>query len=101
VNYVINISLCKLPTLISYFEILSWKRNVEKFIIAGYPVRIENKKYHRNQLLFNVGVIIKPETDTSKYEPICRKLGEMLKSLEVRSLFIEVFSLNDLVIARK
>eukprot|EP00475_Leptophrys_vorax_P006246 TRINITY_DN13837_c0_g1_i1.p1 TRINITY_DN13837_c0_g1~~TRINITY_DN13837_c0_g1_i1.p1 ORF type:complete len:453 (-),score=109.56 TRINITY_DN13837_c0_g1_i1:70-1374(-) len=62
--------------------------NVEKCVIAGYPVRIENKKYHRNQLLFNVGVVVKPEADTGRFEPICRKLGETFKSLELENEYV-------------
>lgn len=68
---------CSLPA------ILNFNRHAEQWVIVGYPVRIENKKYHRNQLLFNLGFVLKQDANTSRFEPMCRKLGETLKILEV------------------
>ena len=53
-----------------------------KFI--GCPISIENAKYSRNALLFNVCFVLGPNVDTIRYEGVVKKLAEYLTSLEVR-----------------
>ncbi len=65
---------------------------IDNNIIAGYPVRIENKKYHRNQLLFNLGIVLKGNAIPSRFEPVCKKIGQTLKALEV-CYFLCLFAL--------
>ncbi|KAE9015394.1 hypothetical protein PF011_g7633 [Phytophthora fragariae] len=41
--------------------------------IVGYPVCIEDDKYHRNALLFNIGFVFDEHVETAPYRPILRK----------------------------
>lgn len=56
--------------------------------IKGYPNRIEDTKYERNALLFNLCLIFKPDARTSPYEPLVHKLSEYLLSLEMENGFL-------------
>jgi hypothetical protein len=56
--------------------------------IIGCPVRIENARYHRNALLFNLCFVVALETDTAPFEPILRKLVGSFTSLELEREFI-------------
>ncbi|RLN94981.1 hypothetical protein BBJ28_00022999 [Nothophytophthora sp. Chile5] len=53
--------------------------------IVGYPVCIEDDKYHRNALLFNIGMT---GSASSPYRPILRKLGALVESMEKESGFL-------------
>lgn len=53
------------------------------YLIMGFPMCIEGRKYHRNALLWNLGLIIDKDARSDIYEPILRKLGYLLKNLEV------------------
>lgn len=57
-------------------------------VFVGFPVRMESKKYHRNFLLFNLGLVLDQGADASKYEPLIRKLARIIKVLELESEFI-------------
>lgn len=46
---------------------------------------IDNPKYHRNQLLFNVTFVFAPNIETVSYESVVRKLGTGLRNLEVET----------------
>eukprot|EP01103_Thecamoeba_quadrilineata_P018450 TRINITY_DN701_c0_g1_i1.p1 TRINITY_DN701_c0_g1~~TRINITY_DN701_c0_g1_i1.p1 ORF type:complete len:224 (+),score=31.84 TRINITY_DN701_c0_g1_i1:52-723(+) len=56
--------------------------------IMGVPVCIENSKYPRNALLFNLCFVFGSKTQTSIYIPILRKLAVTLRDLETESEFI-------------
>eukprot|EP00128_Syssomonas_multiformis_P018811 Colp12_sorted_trinity150504_noHs@35256 len=56
--------------------------------VVGYPVIIENKKYQRNALMFNVAFVFDPSTSTEKYEPVIRKIARYFTCLEVESEYI-------------
>ncbi|RVE73436.1 hypothetical protein OJAV_G00046840 [Oryzias javanicus] len=60
---------------------------MEKKLI-GCPVCIEHKKYRRNALLFNLGLVCDAKTDTCALEPIVKKLSGYLTTLELESGFI-------------
>lgn len=60
---------------------------MEKKLI-GCPVCIEHKKYRRNALLFNLGLVCDASTKTSALEPIVKKLSGYLTTLELESGFI-------------
>ena len=52
-----------------------------KFI--GCPISIENAKYSRNALLFNVCLVCNTSVQTSSYEGVVKKLAGYLTNLEV------------------
>ena len=52
-----------------------------KFI--GCPISIENAKYSRNALVFNVCFVLDPNVDTIRYEGVVKKLAGYMTSLEV------------------
>ena len=52
-----------------------------KFI--GCPISIENAKYSRNALVFNVCFVLGPNVDTIRYEGVVKKLAGYMMSLEV------------------
>ncbi|MED6258723.1 Nitrogen permease regulator-like 2 [Ilyodon furcidens] len=56
--------------------------------LIGCPVCIEHKKYSRNALLFNLGLVCDAQTDTCALEPIVKKLAGYLTTLELESGFI-------------
>lgn len=66
-------------------QINCWFRVAFGNKILGYPVLIDDVKYHRNALLFNVCLVFDPDTDTQSYEPIVRKLSYLFRNLEVIS----------------
>lgn len=57
-----------------------------KFI--GYPISIENAKYSRNALLFNVCFVLRPTVDTIRFEGVVKKLAGYMTSLELEYGFI-------------
>jgi len=58
-----------------------------KYKVMGYPVSIENSKYKRNALIFNLCFVFDNNADSSSYEQIVTKMAFILKSLEVIFLF--------------
>lgn len=56
--------------------------------IMGFPVNIENEKYTRNALMFNVGFVFDEATDTTAYEAVLRRLASVLQTLELESEFL-------------
>lgn len=52
--------------------------------LIGCPVCIEHKKYSRNALLFNLGLVCDAQANTCALEPIVKKLSGYLTTLEVR-----------------
>lgn len=65
------------------FEILILCRNARKDKIIGYPIHIENQKYPRNRLIFNLCFVCDATKRTVQYEPLVRKLANYLVKLEV------------------
>ena len=62
--------------------------NVLGHKIIGYPNEIENPKYARNALKFNLCFVFGSETRTVHYEPIIKKLSEYLENLELENGFL-------------
>lgn len=56
--------------------------------LIGCPVCIEHKKYSRNALLFNLGLVCDAQTNTCALEPIVKKLSGYLTTLEVESVLV-------------
>ncbi|KAJ0396195.1 hypothetical protein P43SY_001902 [Pythium insidiosum] len=61
---------------------------VQGLQIVGYPVCIEDDKYHRNALLFNIAFVFDEHVDTTPFRPILRKLGALVESMEKESGFL-------------
>lgn len=66
---------------------------MEKKLI-GCPVCIEHKKYSRNALLFNLGLVCDAQSNTCALEPIVKKLSGYLTTLEVASYAFLTFVLH-------
>lgn len=58
--------------------------------IIGYPVCIkEEKKYERNEYIFNFSIVISEnEVDWACYGQVVRKLGRLLRGLEEQGGFL-------------
>ncbi|EDO45161.1 predicted protein [Nematostella vectensis] len=54
----------------------------------GCPISIENAKYSRNALLFNVCFVFTENPDTVCYENVVKKLAEYLTTLELEDGFL-------------
>lgn len=67
-------------TSVQFFFIFSNALD-HKFI--GCPISIENAKYSRNALVFNVCFVLGPNIDTIRYEGVVKKLAGYMTSLEV------------------
>lgn len=53
--------------------------------IMGYPVLLEDgARYRRNTFIFNLCFVFDGRADVRAYEPIVRKCGRVLRSLEVK-----------------
>lgn len=58
--------------------------------LIGCPVCIEDKKYSRNALLFNLGFVCDAQSNTCALEPIVKKLSGYLTTLEVVTVLTSV-----------
>lgn len=56
--------------------------------IIGYPSSIEDSKYPRNYLTFNLCFICIPNMRTVQYEPLVKKLAKYLINLELECNFL-------------
>ncbi|KAJ6225375.1 hypothetical protein RDWZM_003920 [Blomia tropicalis] len=56
--------------------------------ILGYPVSINDPKYNRNQLIFNLCFVFSDYSRTTQYEPIIQKLAHYLIDLEYEMALI-------------
>lgn len=62
--------------------------------LIGCPVCIEHKKYSRNALLFNLGLVCDAQSNTCALEPIVKKLSGYLTTLEVVNYAFLTFVLH-------
>lgn len=52
--------------------------------VLGFPCLIEDEeKYERNIFMFNVCFVFSADAELAGYEPVVRKTGRVLKSMEV------------------
>jgi len=56
--------------------------------VIGYPVCIENKRYNRNEYIFNFAMVLDEEADMSGHMSVVRKLARMFRNLEEQSGFL-------------
>lgn len=61
---------------------------MDEFKLISYPVIIENQRYPRNAMIFNLGMVFDCDSDTRCYEPVVRKLARILRTAEVRNRFL-------------
>ena len=61
---------------------------VEGVKILGHPIILEDKKYKRNQFMFNVCFVCYPWSRTVQYEPALLKLSNYLVCLEEEMEFV-------------
>ena len=62
--------------------------NAPPYKIMSFPLCIEDDKYDRNALLFNVGFVFNEHADTGPFHFVLRKLGNTLLALELESGFL-------------
>jgi len=60
----------------------------EDIQFLSYSAIINQKKYHRNTLIFSCGVVLERDVDIEPYEPLLRKLSLALQSLELEQEFL-------------
>lgn len=70
---------------------------MEKKLI-GCPVCIEHKKYSRNALLFNLGLVCDAHTNTCALEPLVKKLAGYLTTLEARTTTLLICHVTAVII---
>ncbi|KAJ3276116.1 Nitrogen permease regulator 2 [Terramyces sp. JEL0728] len=58
------------------------------FRIMGYPVLLQDPKYERNALLFNLCFVFKKTVNIFSFEQIVTKIARVLRALEVESEFL-------------
>ena len=58
------------------------------FTFMGYPVKIDNKKYDRNALLFNALFVFDENEYVQEFEPVVKKLAGYLTTLELETEYI-------------
>ncbi len=73
------------------FYLCNWLRTAMEKKLIGCPVCIEHKKYSRNALLFNLGLVCDARTKTCALEPIVKKLSGYLTTLEVKVHLIRIY----------
>lgn len=56
--------------------------------IIGYPIGIDNSRYSRNRLIFNICFVCLPDMRTFYYEPIVKKLNRYFEELELECQFL-------------
>ncbi|RYP24315.1 hypothetical protein DL765_000579 [Monosporascus sp. GIB2] len=53
-----------------------------KYSILGFPVSIPNERYHRNEFLFNFGLVVESDVDQIPYERLVRRLAITFAEME-------------------
>ncbi|XP_062575588.1 GATOR1 complex protein NPRL2-like [Saccostrea cucullata] len=62
--------------------------NALGYKIVGCPVSIDDTKYQRNALMFNLCFVFDQNVDTSNHEPVVKKLALYLTQIELESGFL-------------
>ena len=56
--------------------------------VMGYPLRVEDHKYHRNALMFNIGMVFDAGAETGIYEAVLSKIGNTFHTMETEASFL-------------
>lgn len=59
-----------------------------KYRILGYPVCLEDRKYERNEFIFNFAIVLDEDVEYSTYKSVVRKVAKLFKALEEQSGFL-------------
>lgn len=57
-----------------------------RFKVLGFPCRIANEEYERNEFMYNVAFVFDRTADLSAFEPVVRKCGRILRAAEVSQI---------------
>ncbi|KAI0004039.1 nitrogen permease regulator 2 [Xylariaceae sp. FL0662B] len=53
-----------------------------KYSILGFPVLIPNERYHRNEFIFNFGLVVESDVDQIPYERLVKRLAVTFAEME-------------------
>ncbi|OTA95028.1 hypothetical protein M434DRAFT_237172 [Hypoxylon sp. CO27-5] len=53
-----------------------------KYSILGFPVSIPDERYHRNEFIFNFGLVVESDVDQIPYERLVRRLAITFAEME-------------------
>ncbi|KAI5811452.1 nitrogen permease regulator 2 [Peziza echinospora] len=56
-----------------------------RYRILGYPVCVEDRKYDRNEYIFNIAIVLEEFVDPSSYKSVVKKLATLFRALEEQS----------------
>jgi hypothetical protein len=59
-----------------------------KYRLLGYPVCLEDRRYERNEFIFNFAIVLDEDAEFSTYKSVVRKLAKLFKALEEQSGFL-------------
>ena len=64
--------------------------------VLGYPVCINNRKYDRNEFIFNLALVLEESAEISSYQAVVRKLAKLFRTLEEQGEFLSSERNNDI-----
>lgn len=59
-----------------------------KHSILGYPVCIPHERYHRNEFIFNFGLVVESDCDFVPYEKLVRRLAVTFAEMERQNSYL-------------
>ncbi|KAI0536811.1 nitrogen permease regulator 2-domain-containing protein [Xylaria digitata] len=59
-----------------------------KHSILGFPVSIPHERYHRNEFIFNFGLVIESDVDQIPYERLVRRLAVTFAEMERQNRYL-------------
>ncbi|KAI1378875.1 nitrogen permease regulator 2 [Hypoxylon crocopeplum] len=59
-----------------------------KYSILGFPVSIQDVRYHRNEFLFNFGLVVESDVDLVPYEKLVRRLAVTFAEMERQQWYL-------------
>ncbi|OMJ12676.1 Nitrogen permease regulator 2-like protein [Smittium culicis] len=80
-----SISSILMPKQVLYERVIKIHHN--GYIILGYPVGVRGP-YERNALIFNFCFVLKEEVDSSIYNAVVKRFGQLMKGLEIKMGFL-------------
>ncbi|KAI0389611.1 nitrogen permease regulator 2 [Xylariaceae sp. FL0594] len=61
-----------------------------KYSILGFPVSIPHERYHRNEFIFNFGLVIEVDVDPIPYERLVRRLAVTFAEMERQNGYLSM-----------
>ncbi|KAK0747926.1 nitrogen permease regulator 2 [Apiosordaria backusii] len=59
-----------------------------KYLVLGFPVSIPDHRYHRNEFIFNFGLVVDHDVDQVPYERVVRRLAITFAEMEKQSGYL-------------